>query len=435
MALVRVRLDRSLLVLLHRYVGLTMAGFLLVAGLTGSLLAWNDELEAVLAPSLFLARPPAAEAVPIDALVLRDLVQSLHPQAFVAQVPLAIPEGRSLAFRLYALPDATGATRELADDQVFVDPYTGAVSGARKWGDITQGTKNLMPFVYRLHYSLALGVVGSYALGIVALLWTLDCFAGAYLTFPAHQRRPTKATRRWHARWWPAWKVRWGGGAYKVNFDLHRAGGLWPWAMLFVLAWSSVSFNLSEVYDPVMKALFAHQADEDDLPTLTSPVLEPAVTWRAARDLGRRLMAEQVRRHGFTVVQEDSLVYDPRTGRYSYSVHSDRDVSQHWGGTVVRFDGRTGAFLQLWLPTGAASSDTIRSWLVSLHMAALWGLPFKVFVCGMGLAVASLSVTGVVIWSKKRRGRLRQLGRDAAPGDGGDDAGAVVQAATQGRVA
>ncbi|MGZ7192220.1 PepSY domain-containing protein, partial [Streptococcus pyogenes] len=79
----------------------------------------------------------------------------------------------------------------------------------------------------------------------VALLWTLDCFAGAWLTFPAPQRlnapRPAKP---WLSRWAPSWKLRLSSGAYKLNFDLHRAGGLWTWAMLFVLAWSSVAFNL-----------------------------------------------------------------------------------------------------------------------------------------------------------------------------------------------
>ncbi|MGH8611842.1 MAG: PepSY domain-containing protein [Gammaproteobacteria bacterium] len=62
---------RPALVLLHRYVGLVMAGFLLIAGLTGSLLAWNDELEAVLSPQLFRAAPPAPDAQALDPLVLR----------------------------------------------------------------------------------------------------------------------------------------------------------------------------------------------------------------------------------------------------------------------------------------------------------------------------------------------------------------------------
>ena len=49
-----------------------------------------------------------------------------------------------------------------------------------------------MPFLYKLHYSLALGEVNSYLFGVVALLWTIDCFVGAYLTFPP----PSGARRR-----------------------------------------------------------------------------------------------------------------------------------------------------------------------------------------------------------------------------------------------
>ena len=40
---------------LHRWVGLAMAGFLVVVGLTGSLLAFDHELERVFAPQLFAA--------------------------------------------------------------------------------------------------------------------------------------------------------------------------------------------------------------------------------------------------------------------------------------------------------------------------------------------------------------------------------------------
>ncbi|GAB3391686.1 PepSY-associated TM helix domain-containing protein [Azotobacter armeniacus] len=414
---VRWRIDRPLLVLIHRYVGLTMAGFLLVAGLTGSLLAWSEELDVAISPALFRAVPPEPEAPPLDPLTLRERVQALHPDAFVARVPLTVEPGRSLVFRLFALPDpATGAVPDLANDQVFVNPYTGEVLGERKWGDITQGAKNLMPFIYRLHYSLALGTVGSYAFGIVALLWALDCFAGAYLTFPARQRSKAQGAvgRSWLARWWPAWKVRWTGGSYKLNFDLHRVGGLWPWAMLFVLAWSSVAFNLSEVYDPVMKALFAHQPDEKGLPKRAAPQLAPAIDWQPAREVGRRLMAEQARLQGFTVLREDVLTYDPHEAQYSYRVHSDRDVSQHWGSTRVSFDADSGALMHVWLPTGAASGDTIRTWITSLHMAALWGVPFRLFVCAMGLAVAMLSVTGVVIWWRKRQGRVKMASKRIA---------------------
>jgi uncharacterized iron-regulated membrane protein len=415
----RWRIDRSLLVLVHRYVGLVMAGFLLLAGLTGSLLAWNHELEALAAPSLWRIAVPPSKAPMIDALQLRDHVQALHPDTFVARAPLKVRPGAPLVFRLYALPDpdpdpATGAVPELANDEVFVDPHTGQVLGRRKWGDITQGAKNLMPFIYRLHHTLLLGDVGSYVLGVVALLWTIDCFVGAWLTFPARRRADSAQLpqqKSWLSRWRPAWRLRWrGSGAYRRHLGVHRVAGLWPWAMLFVIAWSAVAFNLAEVHDPVMQAVFSHQAD-DEPPMLDVPVLAPALDWQAARQHARALMASEARQRGFEVLEEDALTYDPRNGIYSYRVRSTRDVASRWGITQLSFDGGSGALRRVWLPTGAASGDTIRTWMTTLHMAGLWGMPTQILACLLGMAVAALSLTGAVLWWKKREGRLKLAAR------------------------
>lgn len=386
-----------------------MAGFLLLAGLTGSLLAWYDELEAAISPQLFRVSPPDLEAPMLDPMVLRERFLVQHPGFAMPYLPLHAKPGRALQFFVELETSPGAAAVDLPDDQFFIDPYTGHILGTRKWGDISQGLKNLMPFVYRLHYQLALGVVGTYAFGVIALLWTLDCFVGAYLTFPARARKsnPRKITvaRPWLARWWPAWKVRWAGGSYKLNFDLHRASGLWMWAMLFVLAWSSVAFNLSEVYNPVMRAMLAHQPDEASIPKLPSPQPTPQLAWQQARERGRALMAEQAERLGFTVNREDSLAYTATHRLYRYDVHSSLDLRERGGSTQVYFDGNTGALRAVWLPTGGAAGDTVRTWLTSLHMAALWGMPMKLFVCAMGFVVAMLSVTGVIIWARKLRSR------------------------------
>lgn len=159
----RLSVDRPLLVLIHRYVGLVIAGFLASAGLTGSLLAWNDELEAALSPALFRAAPPAPGVQPLDPLVLRERVAARYPNAWVMYAPLQVEPGRSLSFYLQGAPDpATGAEAEPPNDQVFVNPYIGEILGERKWGDIAQGVKNLIPFVYHLHQSLALETVGGW---------------------------------------------------------------------------------------------------------------------------------------------------------------------------------------------------------------------------------------------------------------------------------
>lgn len=398
--------QRGLLVLLHRYVGLVLALFLLIAGVSGTLLAWNDELEVLAAPELMLAPAPAG-AQPLDPLLLRQQVLDRFPGLELPYAALHIEPGRSLMYSIKRRPPAPdGAVR---DDQAFINPYTGELLGTRKWGDLSQGRKNWMPFIYRLHTSLLLGAVGTYTFGVIALLWTLDCFVGAWLTLPPRaQRRPAKS---WAARWWPAWKLRPVAG-YKLVFDLHRAGGLWPWAALLVIAWSSVAFNLKEVYEPVMRTVFAHQPGEEHYPVLAQPRLRPALDWHAARTTGRRLMADQAAQLGINIHSEDSLAYVPALGLYVYDVQSTLDVMRSHGVTRLAFDGDTGEFRGRWLPTGGAAGDTIRSWITLLHRAAiggaLGGWPIKLLVSAAGVMVSVLSVTGVWIWVRKRRGRLAQ---------------------------
>lgn len=47
---------RSFFVLLHRWLGLFIAGFLFVAGLTGAIISWDHELDEWLNPQMFHAR-------------------------------------------------------------------------------------------------------------------------------------------------------------------------------------------------------------------------------------------------------------------------------------------------------------------------------------------------------------------------------------------
>lgn len=405
-------MTRGLWLRLHRWIGLTSAGFLIVAGLTGSLLVWYDELDTVSAADLRRITPTASRAPVLDRLALRERVIAAYPNALVDHVELTPPApGQSARFFLEPRPPPqTEGAPPLPNDEIFVNPTDGHIVGERKWGDILQGSKNLMPFVYRLHYTLALGGIGSYTLGVIALLWTLDCFIGVYLTFPSSRKR-RHPPRGWWQRWRPSWQVRWASSAYKVTFDLHRAVSLWLWAMLFVLAWSSVSFNLTEVYHPVMKAVFAFD-QEATSPPLAVPQAKPGLSWREAHAQARRLMQAEASAQGFEVLQEQALSYDSAHAVFRYTVRSSADVGNKYGATRLVFDANSGVLRHLFLPSGRCAGDTVTRWLMHLHTATVWGMPMRLFVCAMGVAVTLLSVTGVLVWNRKRRGRLaRRSGR------------------------
>ena len=386
---------RSFWVWLHRWTGLAMAGFLIVVGLTGSLLAFYSELERLISPQLYVA--PREDAVPLDAATLAQYAEALVPQGRVYEV--AFPEPDQVLVTMEPRLESEGAIGVLDFNQLFLDAYTGKELGRRSWGDLSEGLINLMPFIYSLHFELALGTKGLWTLGIVALVWTLDCFVGLYLTLPV-------AIAGFWKRWKPAWLIKWKAGAFRLNFDLHQASGLWLWAMLLIFAWSSVYMNLYDtVYAWTTRALLVYKTADTELHLSEKAVEIPALSWHEAQKTGAKLMANEASAQGFRIDRLVSLAYDPMNGLYHYVVHSSRDVQDKRGKTEIYFDGITGTLSLVLLPSGQYGGNTVTSWLYALHEANVFGLPYRIFVCGLGLVIVMLSVTGVYIWWKKRQAR------------------------------
>lgn len=392
---------RNILVWLHRYVGLLIAMFLLVAASTGVILTFYHELDGMVIDA-YVDVDNKQFKTHIDPLQLRNQLASQYPGYGINYVRLKPSYDTYEIYYLSAINKASSDFR----DELIVDRHSGAVLLERKWGDISEGWINLLPFIYRLHYSLALDDLGTWLFGIAALLWTLDCFVGAYLTMPTQRRTHRQS---WFSRWQHAWIIRRLSSTYKLNFDLHRASGLWLWAMLFVLAWSSVGLNLKSVYQPTMDLAFDRQINPlvslktDGRPAPTTDA------WQAALQTGRQRMQETAETNGFEILNEQAIVYHPKQDAFEYRVQSDRDIWDPTGLTRVYFRADDGKLLGSYIPTGKASGDTITNWLLALHLAQIWGVPYKIFLIFVGLAIVMLTVTGIYIWWKKRVAKIKYV--------------------------
>lgn len=386
-------------VFLHRWAGLGMTLFLVVVGLTGALLAFRTDLERVINPQLF-AKPMPGE-MPLDLATLAERAEALAPRAKVGYFWV---ERDQAVLSCYPRNDPiTGKRYQLDFDHLFLNPYTGEELGRRREGDLRQGRVNIMPFVYDLHATLTLGNTGGWILGIVALVWTLDSFVGFYLTLP-------RAKVGFWRRWKYAWQVKWRANSFRVNFDLHRAGGLWFWLLVFVFAWSSVMLTMRPVYVPVTKALFDYRSDEEITQRVMrpEPLDTPKLDWRAAQVAGEKLMAQQATLRGLTIQRPYGMAYIPQFVVYTYAVRSSLDIRAHGWDTSIWVDGDTGQLRDVGLPSGQHTGNTISVWLWGLHYGDIrdW-LPYRILVCLFGLVLAMLAVTGVYIWWKKRKARKR----------------------------
>jgi uncharacterized iron-regulated membrane protein len=236
---------------------------------------------------------------------MRERVASAYPGAAVNYVEL---HGRPQDSMVFYLEPKREGYPALSVDQVFVDPYSGEILGARRWGAILEGWHNLMPFIY-----------------------------------------------------------------------------------------------------PVMSRLFEMQTRIDQLPSRDIDHGKALMSWDEALRTGQTLMDDLARNEGFMVISAEALQFRPDQAVYRYKVRSSLDIRDLSGNTDVVFDARNGTLLTSYLPTGKASGDTITTWITTLHMGFIWGIPFRVFLTILGIATAMLSVTGVYIWWKKRKGRQASL--------------------------
>jgi uncharacterized iron-regulated membrane protein len=228
---------RASLAWLHRWLGLALAAFLLPACIAGSVLAWKPELDRWLNPDLFLA--PFHAGAPLDEPALRAALKAHAPAARIAWIEPPAAPGRSAIATVGNWPGGSGDRRI---NEVFLDPATGAVLGARSTVTPSLSRAEFLPWLRRFHYTLGLGRTGMLLMGGVAIAWLVDSLLGTVLTVPGGIERAR--------RWLQAWRVR----RERVSFDLHRASALWLWPALIVLALSSVYLNLAhEVFVPALE--------------------------------------------------------------------------------------------------------------------------------------------------------------------------------------
>ena len=141
-------------------------------------------------------------------------------------------------------------------------------------------------------------------------------------------------------------------------------------------------------------------------------LVEPRVPFgdiavRAGAEAGRRNWSEPV----------GSVYYSQEFGIYMVSLYKPGD--DHGAGGVgpalLYYDGVDGRLLGQRQPWKGTAADIFVQAQFPLHSGRILGLPGRILISAMGLVVAMLSVTGVIIWWRKRASRqVAAIQRQAA---------------------
>lgn len=85
------------------------------------------------------------------------------------------------------------------------------------------------------------------------------------------------------------------------------------------------------------------------------------------------------------------------------------------GAPILYYD-RNGASLGARVPWTGSAGDIFLQMQFPIHTGRILGMPGRIMISIMGLVVAALSVTGVVIWERKRRARRKSKEKESRSG-------------------
>jgi len=378
------------MVTMHRYVGLILAPLLVVIGLTGSISVFRTELDHLLNPDLWITHS-ADRQLPLPFII--ETIARTHPDQPLVAIEYRPAPGGTLHAYLAPARTLAGLPKP---DEIFLDPGDAHELGGRVAEGCCLNRRLLMPFIYRLHYSLAAGSTGLWIVGVTALIWALDCVNGFLLTLPP-------VTPPWKRKFWTGWKPAWQiarpRNMLRLFFDLHRAFGLWLWLILFGMAISGVALALGpQLFQPVIRTFFPVAAMTPEIPC-------PSGAHALGLEESEALVRTHAREHGWDARPAAvMLTHNPERALF-YLFSNTGEIPSGFGSPLITIALDTGAIVQTTIPPEGKLGDLILQFQDPFHSGRLAGMAGRILVCLSGIVTALLSVTGVLIWERKRRAR------------------------------
>jgi uncharacterized iron-regulated membrane protein len=359
---------RFIFLKVHLYLGLIAAIFLLLLSVTGTIMAFEHDIERWLHPGLWKVTPGNG-LMPEDELV-RIAEQTAAP-ARVASVQIS------------PRPDVAQVMQLTDRSTLFINPWNGTVNG-RTFG--TTATQRYIGYIHQLHLRLIPNPQAvSPALSANGKL--LVSFAGLILCLLV----PTGLILWWRTR---RGTIHWSGSWFRISFDMHQVIGIYACIFLFIAAFTGVMVGFDFAERQIYNVMRSPEPNRPRPPQAS----EPAGRTRISVDQAIAAARNEVSRGDLVQVQI------PTSAKMAY---------------VVQFRAPNDPSVDAPVPVSVFvdpySSEILRVQNLFAESPGYWGVRLNRaihtgdYLGSLGHVITSLSsfllgvmvLTGLIIWWKK----------------------------------
>lgn len=356
---------------LHLWLGLALGGLFVLLGLTGSVLAFYPEIDALLHPEI-----RAEGSAPPDWDQALATVRAAYPDKQGPWRFEVTGKYGAIPARYYDPSERVGhAFRPM---MVWLSPDGGEVLRRDYWGEYA------MTFIYDLHYRLLLGEIGGEVLGWLAFALLALLLSGLWAWWP-------------RGSWAKALRIKRHGQPQRTLRDWHKITGLSGLPFLILLTATGIMLELPKQSDtalnaiglPVDSAPHVHRAGTEETPTT------PAVIPSQAISAAKRILPQA----RIAWIETPPLA----GGTYRLRMQVPGDPSYRFPHSFVWVDGATRKVLAVQDAGKSPAGTAVNNWVHPLHDGSAAGLIGRLLVALVGLVPLLLFVTGVLRWRLIRK--------------------------------
>ncbi|KQS27811.1 PepSY domain-containing protein [Dyadobacter sp. Leaf189] len=351
---------------LHSWLGLVTGVFLILLGLSGSVLVFRTELDA-LANRELLHVSNAGNKLPADALMrCYEKITGKYPNLDgIAWLNPDAGPGEAYNFRIY-FNDARLLTYDLA--LISFNPYTGVIL---REGPATDFTPSFIEWLFQFHFSFQLGMPGAALTAIFGITMLLSLLTGMVV----YKKMIWKVLTFRISINWKNWRT--------ISSGLHRIVGVW-----------SLLFNAVIFFTGFWMNLFAFEAktwEKELAPARPNTVMQ--------------IPADEMYLNALHAMPdlEPTHVYLPTQPERKFEVRGYHQGQwKIWGASnSVRFDQQTGELLKITRLADKSVNERIEAAVQPVHVGNFGGFWVKIFYVILGLTPGLLAVSGFLLWWRR----------------------------------
>ena len=373
---------RSVLLKIHRWIGLAICLWVAGVALSGTILAFRAPLEAALRPSAYLVKGPPQEP-DFDRIVAS--IGARYPDRGITLFHRdgLRPDEAMLVNLSRRKGDASPTDIQSptfnpifdADIEVSVVPGTGEILGERPF-------LNWMRLVYDFHTTLLAPVDGKSYMGLLGIALFCIALSGVVYWWP----------RAGH--FWKSFKIHTDRGSRRILKDAHALGGA---VIAILLLLSTVTGILMSYEVPIQKALRSR-----GLAISTSPPPQPPAPAGTVFLTPQQTADAATRAYPGKVVTQ---LFPPTGGRARSLVllFPRYAPDRIWTVVEAHIDAVDGRVLAAFDTDKQPWTNSYVIWLIFLHNGQMFGLPGRFVVMMEGITLLILSITGPWMWVLRRR--------------------------------